>query len=260
MAKLIGIAGDFQQENAIKRRLNAILSMMVVVIVIEIIAGCMVGYCFANRHTLMSVIPIPLAFVFAIIAFKNIGRRFDQQIRQARMEEIGAEGERSILPTLKKLPDTYTVVCDLDFADSYGNIDHLIIGPTGIFSIDVKNWKGTVAADGAGELLLNGKPTDKPQVRNFTGRTMELKNRLKALTRLDPFIQCLFVFPHTYLEARWGTTGNVLCVDLDNIIPLITKPNPARTLPSVDLSRLVSAVKALKETVAAPQVTTQTVR
>jgi hypothetical protein len=204
------------------------------------------GYAMGRRGLWLAVVTVAVS----IPALWLMGRRFDRIIRLARMEESGAAGERSILPYLKKLPDTFTVVCDLDFADSYGNIDHLVIGPTGVFSIDVKNWKGSVAADGRGELLLNGRPTDKPQVRAFTARTMDLRDRLKALTRLDPYIQCLFVFPHTYLEARWGTTGTVLCVDVDNLVDLLTKPNPSRAIPPTDLPRLVAAAKALKETIA----------
>jgi hypothetical protein len=178
-----------------------------------------------------------------------IGRMMDKQIRLARTEEDGAAGEREIIPYLKKLPDTYTVVSDLDFADSYGNIDHLVIGPTGIFSIDVKNWKGTVSSDGKGELLQNGRPTDKPHVRPFTARTMDLKDRLKVLTRLDPFIQCVFVFPHTHLNANWGTTGYVHCIHADQIEDYITKGKGSKPIAPADIPRLVAAAKALKETI-----------
>ncbi len=238
MAHFIGTAGFFQEERAIKRRERALMAAIAFLGILE----CAVGF-MASRCTLLI---LAIGALLLVLGMRLFDRYFDREIRRARVEETGAAGEREIIPFLKKLPDTYTVICDLDFTDSYGNIDHLVIGPTGVFSIDVKNWKGTVAADGAGELLLNGKPTDKPQVRGFTARTMDLKERLKALTRLDPYIQCLFVFPHTYIEARWGTTGTVLCVDTDNLVSLITKPNPARTIPPTDITRLVSAANALK--------------
>jgi hypothetical protein len=189
-----------------------------------------------------------LAVVLTPPAFWYLSRRFDKEIRLARMDEHGASGEREILPFLQKLPDTYTVVCDLAFADSYGNIDHLVIGPTGLFSIDVKNWRGSVSSDGRGELLHNGRSTGKSNVNAFVRRTMDLKNRITALTHLDPFIQCLFVFPHTFIDAKWGTTGRVLCIHADQLVDIITKPNPNRAaiLPA-DLPRLVAAAKALKD-------------
>ena len=133
------------------------------------------------------------------------------------------------------------------FADSYGNIDRLVIGPTGVFSIDVKDWNGTVASDGRGELLLNGKPTDKPQVRYFTRRTMDLKDRIKALSRLEPYVQCVFAFLHTHVDAKWGTTGAVHCIRAEQIVDYVTKHRANNPLPPADLARLVSAAKSLKE-------------
>ncbi|MDD5706439.1 MAG: nuclease-related domain-containing protein [Kiritimatiellae bacterium] len=255
MPTFIGQPADFQQERAIKRRLNAVMAMFVVVMLVMFAMGWLSGYV-AGRRNLWSCLGAALAFAAVIPCFKFLERRFDKHIRLARMEQDGADGEREIIPYLKKLPDTYTVVCDLDFADSYGNIDHLVIGPTGIFAIDVKNWKGTVAADGKGELLINGRPTDKPVVRAFTRRTMDLKDRIKALTRLDPYVQCLFVFPRTYIDAKWGTTGAVHCVQMDQLADYIQKHKCKNPLQPADLARLVEAAKALQALAGSPKSST----
>lgn len=188
-------------------------------------------------------------FLAFVIAAKAIDWLSDKQLRRIRADETGASGERDIIPALKHLPDTYTVVCDLAFADSYGNIDHLVIGPTGVFAIDVKNWRGTVSNDGNGELLYNGRPTDKPHVRHFTRRVMALKERLKALTKLDPYIQCLFVFPHTRIDANWGTTGAVHCIRADQIVSYITEGRGGKPISNSEIARLVSAAQALKKLV-----------
>ena len=45
----------------------------------------------------------------------------------------------------------------------------LVVGPTGVFVLDTKAWRGVVTSDGKGELLLNGQPTDKPYIRQFVG-------------------------------------------------------------------------------------------
>ena len=246
MANFIGTAGFFQEERAIKRRERVLLAAMILFAILEFGVGYFVGH----RNLWF----VSLAVVIAVPAIWWFWRRFDKEIRSARMEETGAAGEREIIPFLKKLPDTYTVVCDLDFADSYGNIDHLVIGPSGVFSIDVKNWKGSVAPDGQGEILCNDRPTSKRHVHAFVARTMDLKERLLALTHLDPYIQCLFVFPHTHLAPKmWGATGAVLCIHSEQLVEVITKPNPARAIPPADLPRLVAAAKALKDTIVTPQ-------
>ena len=246
MAKFIGTAGDFMKEKALNRKLNAIVALFMSITLTMFALGAIFGFLMARRNV-WGGLGLVAAFALAIFCFKKFSQLFDRQIRLSRVEEKGADGERDFVKYLKDLPDTFTVVSDLDFADSYGNIDHLIIGPTGVFAIDVKDWKGTVASDGKGELLLNGKPTDKPQARYFTRRTMDLKARLKALTTLEPYIQCVFAFMHTHVEAKWGTTGAVHCIRADQIVDYVTKARVKTPLPPADLPRLVSAAKSLKE-------------
>ena len=247
MANFIGIAGDYQKEKAINRRLNAALVVFMSI--------CGIFFFLGFIAAKSSIWWFLLAVAVLVPTYKLVERFMDKQIRIARTEEDGADGEKEIIPYLKQLPDTFTVVCDLDFADSYGNIDHLIIGPTGIFSIDVKNWKGTVIADGKGELLVNGRPTDKRHIRNFTARTMDLRSRLDALTKLDPFIQCVFVFPHTHLQAKWGSTGYVHCIHADQLVDYITQGKAGKPITPANLPRFISAAKALKETVSKSQET-----
>jgi len=246
MAKFIGIAGDFMKEKALKRRLNALIGFFMAGLLAMLILGVAVGYMWASRNLLgFLVLFLALVLIFPVINF--LDRLSDKQIRDSRKEEKGADGERDFVKHLKDLPDTYTVVSDLDFADSYGNIDHLIIGPTGVFSIDVKDWTGTVASDGKGELLLNGKPTSKPEIKRSVRRTMEFRSRVKALTNLDPYIQGVFAFLHTHVEAKWGTTGAVHCIRAEQIVEYITKARVKTPLPSADIPRLIAAAKSLKE-------------
>lgn len=239
MAKFIGQAGEFQKERGVRQRLNAIMALFLIMVGVFFLIGFVTAK--------MSFWCVFLAVAIVIPAFKLFERLFDKQIRMARLDESGAAGERETLLYLKELPDSYTVVCDLDFADSFGNIDHLVIGPTGVFAIDVKNWRGTVSANGQGELLFNGQPTSKPQVRAFTRRVMELKDRLKALTKLEPFIQGIFVFPRTRVEAKWGATGAVYCMRIEQVTDYITKYRGANPPSIADIPSLVLAVEALKK-------------
>jgi hypothetical protein len=246
MPKFIGIAGDFMKEKAIDRRVNALCIFFTAVVVAVLMLGMASGYMLAVKNG-WGFLTLLIAVAVIVPTIKYTTKQFDSQIRLSRIEENGADGERDFLKHLKDLPDTYTVVCDLDFADSYGNIDHLIVGPTGVFAIDVKNWKGTVTPDGKGELMLNNKPTDKPQVRYFTRRTMDLKDRLKVLTKLEPYVQCVFAFLHTHVDAKWGATGSVHCIRANQIVDYITRFRANKPLSPADILRIVSATKSLKE-------------
>jgi hypothetical protein len=238
MAKIIGEAGEFQGEEGIRRRVRAIVALFLFVC-----AMCfLLGFAAARFNLLWALCAV---FLVALVTWW-VNRWMGKELRCVQMHECGADGEREIGKLLKDLPDAYTVINDLDFVGSYGNIDHLIVGPKGVFAIDVKNWRGTVSSDGNGELLLNGRPTDKPMVRNFTRRVMELKDRLKALIELDPYVKGVFVFPHTQVEATWGTTGSVHCIRADQITDYIANYNGSKPIPAAEVSRLVAAVNALR--------------
>jgi len=70
-----------------------------------------------------------------------------------------AIAERAVIRTLGALPDEFVLINDLHlsydrdlpFESSYlrtAQLDHLLIGPTGIYAIETRNWSSTLAADG----------------------------------------------------------------------------------------------------------------
>jgi hypothetical protein len=70
---------------------------------------------------------------------------------QARTWQRGAAGERRTARLLDRLTrDGFVVFHDLAVPGSTANVDHLAIGPTGVFVIDSKQWTGSVhqSADG----------------------------------------------------------------------------------------------------------------
>jgi hypothetical protein len=58
----------------------------------------------------------------------------------------GRDGERATAKELRKLrPAGWSTRHDL--ADKYGNLDHVVIGPGGVFLVDSKNLWGTIAIE-----------------------------------------------------------------------------------------------------------------
>jgi hypothetical protein len=58
----------------------------------------------------------------------------------------GTEGERRTARLLERLTrDGYVVFHDLAVPGSDANVDHLVIGPTSVFVIDLKQWTGQSA-------------------------------------------------------------------------------------------------------------------
>ena len=67
--------------------------------------------------------------------------------RYAEQWEKGADGESATAAALANLGAEWTCWHDLHWPGRrFANIDHLAIGPAGIFVIDSKNWSGTLTA------------------------------------------------------------------------------------------------------------------
>jgi hypothetical protein len=70
----------------------------------------------------------------------------ERLLRAAELNERGALGEEATAIALAALPsETWTVLHDLRWPGrKYANVDHVVIGPPGVFVIDSKNWSGRI--------------------------------------------------------------------------------------------------------------------
>jgi hypothetical protein len=95
---------------------------------------------------------LPHAGLAGLVAAALVGWRLRfRPSEQARTWQRGAQGERHTARLLDRLTgDGYVVFHDLAVPDSDANVDHLVIGPSGVFVIDSKQWTGSVqqGADG----------------------------------------------------------------------------------------------------------------
>lgn len=64
-----------------------------------------------------------------------------------RIWSRGAKGEKIVAKKLKKLPKKYTAIRDVKIPNLGGDIDHVVVGPTGVYVIETKNYKPTYIPD-----------------------------------------------------------------------------------------------------------------
>jgi hypothetical protein len=202
MAKVLGETGRYVSDQATKKMLRIFLLLYF----FGIILGFGVGYVFGAKQSYATL----LFFLIVPLFWKYLAKKIDAIEKERLNFRKGASGEAIVGFALDSFPDDYRVIHDL--TTPFGNIDHVVIGPSGAYIIDAKNWKGVVAADGNGELLLNDKPTQKTEIKNLTRRIMSIKEKIKVLSSLDPYVQAVFAFPSAYVEAKWGSTGPVHCL------------------------------------------------
>jgi Nuclease-related domain len=81
---------------------------------------------------------------------------------QARAWQRGAHGEQQTARLLDRLTrDGYVVLHDLAVPGSPANVDHLVIGPSGVFVIDSKQWTGRVHQSSDGLVWHNHYRLDR---------------------------------------------------------------------------------------------------
>jgi hypothetical protein len=68
----------------------------------------------------------------------------------------GLQGEEAVSKELNRLSSDYTVFRGMNTL--YGDVDFIVIGPTGIFVVEAKHWSGKIGLDRHG-FLQDGNPT-----------------------------------------------------------------------------------------------------
>jgi Nuclease-related domain len=85
----------------------------------------------------------------------------------------GILGEQAVADVLGALPSSYWVLHGVP--TGHGDVDHVIIGPTGVFALETKGWEGKFYRS-RGQLYCNGKPAEHvlQQVRGAAGQVREI--------------------------------------------------------------------------------------
>jgi hypothetical protein len=239
MAKVLGETARYVTEQSVKK----FQKQFIILFLVGWGTAFISGYLFGSRQRPYFVI-ISILFVIAIpLIFKYMNQKIDKLEKEKMDFRKGASGEAIVGYILEGFPDDYRVIHDL--TTPFGNIDHVVVGPSGAYVIDTKNWKGVVSADGNGELLLNGNPTQKPEVKNLSRTIMNIKEKINVLSSLNPYVQGVLAFPSARVDAKWGTTGYVHCVKDEQIYDYIVENKKSKKLSKKEIDSISQAFLAL---------------
>jgi hypothetical protein len=101
--------------------------------------------------------------VAAVLVVAGVGWRLRfRSSGEARAWRRGAVGERRTARLLRRLErDGYASLHDLAVPGSAANVDHLVIGPSGVFVVDSKQYTGRVHQSLDGRAWHNHAPLDR---------------------------------------------------------------------------------------------------
>jgi hypothetical protein len=136
----------------------------------------------------------------------------------------GTAGERRTARLLAALErHGWLVLHDLAVPGSRANIDHLVIGPGGVFVIDSKQYRGRLQLDPSGR-LWHGRYSLAPALRAVS---FEADQAAQVLT--DPDVVVLPVMAVHGIQVPWSK----VVIDGVPVVPARRLPSMLRQLPAV---------------------------
>jgi hypothetical protein len=136
----------------------------------------------------------------------------------------GAAGERRTARLLDPLErHGWAILHDLALPGSRANLDHLAIGPGGVFVIDSKQYRGRLQLDPSGR-LWHGR---YPLAPTLGAVSFEADQAAQILT--DPHVVVVPIMAVHGAEVPWGK----VVVDGVPVLPALRLPSMLRALPAV---------------------------
>jgi hypothetical protein len=246
MAQVLGESGRYASQQAVKKRGQGFIIALLGMGTIWLICGISIGLLLPSVLQNLRVPAWGSGVVCLVAGVASIGicrwifPKLDELEKERANWQRGANGEDMVAHELERFPEEFKVINDL--TTPFGNLDHVVVGPTGVFILETKNWRGVVRADGQGELLWNDQPTDKPYVRRFLGRLMDIKGKVEVLAPgLNPYFQAVFVFTSARVDAHWGTTKSVNCIRDEQIFDYIVESKQGVKLTKQAVEKIARA-------------------
>jgi hypothetical protein len=126
-------------------------------------------------------------------------------LKKYRTYKGGWEGEKQVYKLLNsKLSDDYYLINELKIGKG-GDLDHVVLGPNGVFVIETKNWSGKISCQKdewqrQDRHKFNNSPSR--QVKNNTNKIRRLLEAQSSLRNHGVWIEGIVVFTNPNIELQ----------------------------------------------------------
>ena len=164
---------------------------------------------------------------------KRLREKAERQARVAEMFERGAEGEEATAAALAGLPaEEWTVFHDLRWPGrKFANVDHIVVGPPGVYVIDSKNWSGSIGVSN-NVLRQNGRARETA-VHGAAEAAMAVSGLARSVSPLQ--VHPVICFVRDEPVAGWAR--DVLLCSTSNVIQMLTSRD---VVLSAEVRRMVT--------------------
>lgn len=133
--------------------------------------------------------------------------------------EVGAIGEELMGQRLTDLPDTFRVLHDRRIPGTRANIDHIVVGPTGVWVVDAKRYKSKrPALHVEGGIIRPRVESLRIGGRDGTKLVRGVQNQVERVAAALGDTDVRVVGVLCFLEADWPLIGGSFSVDSIDVL------------------------------------------
>jgi hypothetical protein len=168
-------------------------------------------------------------------SFVALGLLFvlERQAVQGRVLDLvhlrrGILGEEAVADALAGLPSSYSVLHGV--STGHGDVDHVVIGPTGVFALETKAWQGKFYRR-RGQLYCNGKPAEHV-LRQARGAAGQVRQLLLA-AGIDEWVEAVVVAARASVARSPVRFRKSYVVSIKDVVGFITERPPSLSSSTV---------------------------
>jgi len=191
---------------------------------------------------------LPVYILAGIITLRSINK-FIRKTRDNYNEKVKErEAEKEVQDFLRKnLTEEYHIFENI--FTGYGDIDAIVVGPTGIYMIEVKSNSGVITANAKGYLsIIDGDTPNKNYRDQVKKELSQVKLYIDINTGLNCWVNTVLVFPFGSVMKDLNLTSEydnlvLPVVDKKDLLKYIYGKNQAKLAPE----QINKISKALEE-------------
>ena len=208
--------GNYLRNQAWKNLAAAVLCIMVFGVILLFVASE------------VSAFRLSLGFYEAVLLLISLAplAAFYYYLGKFRIYSGGLEGENRVAKFLaSSLGNDYYLINSASFTNGHGDIDHIVLGPNGVFVVETKNWSGKITCHGD-----NWSRQNRHKNSGFTSPSMQVKKNASivrkaietsaALIPLRIWVEGIVVIAnnHADLQLNYPTVPILKLYELANFI------------------------------------------
>ncbi|MCW3996894.1 MAG: NERD domain-containing protein [Candidatus Bathyarchaeota archaeon] len=227
-------------KNQVRKNLaKAVLSILLFIAVLA-----------ALTYRILTKLQISILEVTALVFLLVLAIATYTYLHKYHVYNSGWQGEKSVTKLLSsKLNDDYYLVNDLSLQNGGGDIDHVVLGPNGIFVLETKNWSGNITCNGdnwqrTGKRGFSAQPSH--QAKRNAMRIKRLIDNSASLRSLNVWVEGIVVFTNKHATLHLNNP-TVPVLKLQNLPHYIITHSNTRRYSAQELQAIAKEIIKQKQ-------------